>query len=61
MEDVLHLYEQPYDPLLPVIICSDGRPCQPAGGTLSPLPDRPGKAAEEDYHYERDMRSAASL
>ncbi len=53
MENILHLYEQPYDPLLPVI-CSDERPCQLIGDTVSPLPASPGKAAREDYHYERN-------
>lgn len=53
MEDVLHLYEQPYDSLLPVI-CFDERPCQLIGDTVSPLPAGPGKAAKEDYHYERN-------
>lgn len=53
MEDILHLYEQSYDPLLPVI-CFDERPCQLTGDTVSPLPVRPGKAAKEDYHYERN-------
>jgi hypothetical protein len=53
MEDVLHLYEQPYDPLQPVI-CFDERPCQLIGDTVAPLPAGPGKAAKEDYHYERN-------
>ncbi len=53
MEDILHLYEQPYDPLQPVI-CFDERPCQLTGDTVSPLPAAPGKPAKEDYHYERN-------
>lgn len=53
MEDILNLYEQPYDPLLPVI-CFDERPCQLTGDTVSPLPAVSGKPAKEDYHYERN-------
>lgn len=52
MEDILHLYEQPYDPLHPVI-CFDERPCQMLGDTVNPLPSEPGKPVREDYHYER--------
>ena len=49
MEDVLSLYEKPYDPLSPVI-CFDERPCfliEDIGGIL---PLSPGKAKR--YHYE---------
>lgn len=53
MEDILHLYEQPYDPLRPVI-CFDERPCQLLGDTADPMPACPGKSAKEDYHYERN-------
>lgn len=52
MEDVLDLYEQPYDPQWPVI-CFDERPCQLLGDTLVPIPMRPGKCYTYDHHYER--------
>jgi hypothetical protein len=49
MEDVLHQYELPYDPLYP-LLCFDERPCfliEDIGGIL---PMSPGKAKR--YHYE---------
>ncbi len=52
MEDVLHLYEQPYDRLRPVI-CFDERPCQLLGDVLMPIPMKPGRAKRHDYEYER--------
>jgi hypothetical protein len=42
MEDVLDLYEQPYDPSRPVI-CFDERPCQLIGDSIVPLPIKPGR------------------
>jgi hypothetical protein len=52
MEDLLDLYEQPYDPNWPVI-CFDERPCQLLGDTLVPIPMKPGKCYRYDHHYER--------
>ena len=52
MEDILDLYEQPYDPLHPVV-CFDERPCQLLGDVLAPIPMKPGKPKREDYEYER--------
>jgi hypothetical protein len=52
MEDVLDLYEQPYDPLHPVV-CFDERPCQLLGDVLAPIPMKPGKPKREDDEYER--------
>ncbi len=51
MEDILDLYEQPYDPLHPVV-CFDERPCQLLGDVLAPMPMQPGKPKREDYEYE---------
>ena len=48
MEEVLHLYEQPYDRLRPVI-CFDERPCQLLGAVLMPIPMKPGRARRDDY------------
>jgi hypothetical protein len=53
MEDVLNLYEQPYDPLNP-LITFDERPCQLIDDVLQPLPMEEGKPKREDYHYERN-------
>jgi len=52
MEDVLHLYEQPYDPNHPVV-CFDERPCQLIGDVVMPLPMEPGKPRREDHEYQR--------
>ena len=43
MEEVLDLYEEPYDALRPVI-CFDERPCQLIGDVVrEPLPMKPGR------------------
>jgi len=53
MEEVLHLYHQPYDPLFP-LICIDERPCQLIDDVLQPLPMKEGMPKREDYHYKRN-------
>ena len=53
MEDLLHVYQQPYDPLRPAI-CYDERPCVLIGEKIVPLPISPGKPKREDYHYQRN-------
>ena len=52
MEEVLHLYEEPYDPLRPVV-CFDERPCQLLAEVRDPLPIAPGRGGRFDAHYER--------
>jgi DDE superfamily endonuclease len=52
MEDILTLYEEPYDPLCPVI-CFDERPCQLIGDILAPIPMKPGRSKRQDYEYKR--------
>jgi late competence protein required for DNA uptake (superfamily II DNA/RNA helicase) len=52
MEQVLDIYEQPYDPRRPVI-CFDERPCQLLGNILMPIPMKPGRVERQDYHYKR--------
>jgi hypothetical protein len=52
MEEVLDLYEQPYDPLLPMVRF-DERPCQLIGAVKDPLPVKPGQVWKIDSHYER--------
>lgn len=52
MEEVLYLYEEPYDPVSPVV-CFDERPCQLIGEVKEPLPPKPGQIAKFDSHYER--------
>jgi hypothetical protein len=53
MEDVLDLYEQPYDPKHPVI-CFDERPCQLIDDIIVPIPMKPGKPQRNDYEYRRN-------
>lgn len=52
MEEVLDLYEEPYDPIRPVV-CFDERPCQLLADLREPLPTRPGRPARSDSEYER--------
>ena len=53
MENVLTLYEQPYDPRHPVV-CFDERPCQLIGDLLVPIPMKPGSSKKEHYEYVRN-------
>jgi len=53
MEDVLDLYEQPYDPKRPVI-CFDERPCQLIGDAIIPIPIKPGSPKKQHYEYVRN-------
>jgi len=52
MEDVLELYEEPYDPNKPVG-CFEELPFQLVAETRTPLPAKPGCPARYDYEYER--------
>ena len=52
MEAVLDLYEEPHDPLFPVV-CFDERPCQLLAEVREPLPIEAGRAARRDHEYER--------
>jgi hypothetical protein len=52
MEDVLDLYEAPYDPARPVV-CFDERPCQLTADVREGLPPAPGHPARHDYEYRR--------
>ncbi len=53
MEQVLDIYERPYDPYRPVV-CFDERPCQLLGDVLAPIPMKPGCVERTDYHYKRN-------
>lgn len=53
MEQVLDIYERPYDPRRPVV-CFDERPCQLLDHVLMPIPMKPGRVEREDYHYKRN-------
>jgi hypothetical protein len=52
MEDVLDVYERPYDPRHPQV-CIDEASKQLVGEVRDPLPATPGHPAREDYEYER--------
>lgn len=50
MERILGLYEQPYDPLHPVV-CFDERPCFLIGDVVKGLDMKPGQVAKKHYAY----------
>ncbi len=52
MEDVLDVYQQPYDPQYPQV-CMDESNKQLVSETRASLPPRPGQVQREDYEYER--------
>lgn len=53
MEDVLDVYELPYDPKHPVV-CMDEKPFQLLGEAREPLPMRPGNDLKTDSEYIRN-------
>ncbi len=52
MEDVLYVYQRPYNPDYPVV-CFDEQPTQLIGETRKPIPQEPGQLQLYDYEYER--------
>ena len=53
MEDVLDVYERPYDPRRPQV-CLDETSKQLVGEVRTPLPPAPGQPVREDYEYVRN-------
>ena len=53
MEDILDVYEQPYDPTHP-LWCVDEKPYQILGETRAPLLMRPGDIKKTDSEYKRN-------
>jgi len=53
MEDVLDIYERPYDSRFPVV-CMDEQPVQLIGETRVALPIEPGQLERYDYEYRRN-------
>ena len=53
MEDVLDLYQTPYDPEIPMI-CMDEKPYQLLGDVRAPLPMRSGSCKKIDHEYKRN-------
>ncbi|HEY3393224.1 MAG TPA: IS630 family transposase [Lacipirellulaceae bacterium] len=52
MEDVLEVYQRPYDAERPMV-CMDECSKQLIGEVREPLPPKPGQVAKEDSEYER--------
>lgn len=52
MEEVLDIYEKPYDATHPVL-CFDERPCQLIDEVMTPMPTQPKQTKRQDYHYQR--------
>ena len=52
MEDILEVYERPYNPQFPVL-CFDERPYQLLQGLAQELAMTPGRVAKVDYQYRR--------
>jgi len=52
MEDVLAVYEKPYDAAQPVV-CLDEKPIALHADVRSPIPAKPGSPAKQDNEYER--------
>ena len=53
MEDVLEVYQRPYDPQRPVV-CFDEQSRQLTKETRRAIPTAPGRPARVDYEYERN-------
>lgn len=53
MEDVLAIYQRPYDPKHPVW-CMDEKPYQILGNRREPIPMKPGDVEKIDYQYVRN-------
>ena len=60
MEDILDVYERPYDPKRPVI-CMDEKPYQLLGEVREPLPMRPGDTKKMDSEYQRNGSCSISV
>nr|VFJ63255.1 MAG: DDE superfamily endonuclease [Candidatus Kentron sp. DK] len=58
MEDVLEVYQRPYDPKYPVV-CLDEQPTQLIGETRQPIPMEPGQPQRYDYEYEYERLGTA--
>ena len=52
MEDILHVYQRPYDPQVPVI-CMDEASKQLISEVAIPLPTKPRQVKRGDYEYAR--------
>ena len=53
MEDILKIYERPYDPSRPVV-CIDEKPVPLIGNKYEKIESTPGKIGKKDYEYSRN-------
>lgn len=53
MEDVLAVYERPFDPKRPVV-CVDEAKKELRSTPRGSIPAKPGREEHEDYEYERE-------
>jgi hypothetical protein len=53
MEQILHLYRLPYDPLYP-LLCFDERPCFLIGEAVAGLAMKAGQVARQHYAYKKN-------
>ncbi len=60
MEDILDLYQQPFDEAYPVI-CMDEKPYQLLDETKTPIPMKPGKPERRDGEYIRNGTCSAFI
>ena len=60
MEEVLVVYQRPYDPALPVM-CLDEASKQLVKETSIPIPAQPGQPQRVDYEYERNGTANLSM
>lgn len=60
MEDILDLYQLPYDPAIP-LICMDEKPYQLLGDARESLPMRQGSCAKVDSEYVRSGTASIFL
>ena len=54
MEDIMDIYEMPYNSQAPVV-CIDEKPYQLLGETRETLPMRPGDTQKVDSEYKRHL------
>ena len=60
MEEILDLYEEPYDPNRPVV-CFDERPCQLLADVRDPLPMHPAEWPKKRIDPEYERRGMANV
>ena len=53
MEDVLAIYQRPFDPVQPVV-CMDEQPMQVHAEVREPIAAQPGRLERHDYEYGRN-------